>query len=386
MTKELKKLILDAGKKLERLDFGEAVSLYQQALKKSPGNAAASLGLAMAYNRIGRSADALALLQPLWIATQGSSASVQKATQAEIMAQVGLAFLQMGNPEQALGAYRIALGLHRSKAIEQQIATLSAMVKSASPLEQLLQYANAQLSSGKTAEAVQSLKAALALSPDNDVVLHALGDALRLAGDFSAAMTCIQQAIVMQPEVAQYHNTLGMLFQNRGEFEQAVKFHQRALKLNPKFAPAMCNLGIALRHLGDAAQALKAYEAALRIDPNLVQAYNNMGNVLRDLGRLPEARAAYKKAISLAPNYRDAVNNLAAISEGSAKAKVKDALTKAGGAKVPKSAPKPTPKAKTKAGSQPAKKAPVGPKSKPTNQPKNAPKKSAAKPKKRPRK
>lgn len=378
MTKELQKLILDAGKKLERLDFGEAIGLYQKVLKQSPGNAAASLGLAMAYNRTGKSADAMALLQPLWVATQSAAGSVQKATQAEIMAQVGLAFLQMGNPEQALGAYRIALGLQRSKAIEQQIATLSAMLRGASPLEQLMRHANTQLASGKIPEAVQSLKAALTLAPDNDVVLHALGDALRMAGDFSGAMTCIQQAIVMQPEVAQYHNTLGMLFQNRGEFEQAVKFHQRALKLDPKFAPAMCNLGIALRHLGELPQALKAYEAALKIDPNLVQAYNNLGNVLRDLGKISEARLAYKKAIALAPNYRDAVNNLAAMGDG--------AGPKKAAAKGKKSAPGGKPKADSQAvKSQSAKTKPVSAKSNGAKKPSKAAKKAPAKTKKRSR-
>ncbi|WP_432743667.1 tetratricopeptide repeat protein [Methylobacter sp. G7] len=62
----------DVGNQLENHHYADAAELYRAALKMQPGNAAASMGLAMVHNRTGQPEAALKLLQGVWKAIANS--------------------------------------------------------------------------------------------------------------------------------------------------------------------------------------------------------------------------------------------------------------------------------------------------------------------------
>ena len=341
MKNSFETLVQQASAKLQALDFGNAAELYNEALRLKPNNGAAQMGLAMVYNHIGESAKALQILQTIWASIQSRIAENQpapdKSTQAEILAQIGIAQYQLGQLDQALASYKQAFSLYPGEQLQIRINSLTSAVATASPFEQLLKYAQKHQANGLLDEAIKAFKAALQLNSDSDRAQHGLGNALRQQGDLQAAMPCIQQAIIMQPEVAEYYNTLGLLFQQKGELEKAVTFHQKAISLDPNYAVAFCNLGVALKNLDRAADAIAAYQQALKINPNMPEVYNNLGNLLRRMGDIAGAQASLEQALKIKPNYPDAQQNLnellASLKPVTKKPRAKPAPKKASAAK-----------------------------------------------------
>jgi tetratricopeptide (TPR) repeat protein len=312
-------LLKQAAAKLDAFDFGEALKLYNQANKLKPGNAAAQMGMAVVFNRTGESANALVILQKLWQAVQAKEAKVKKETQSEIMAQVGLAFEQLGQTQQALGCYRLSHNIVSSETLLRKIQSFTKASAVSAPFEQLIKHAQALVKEGNLVDATRTYKAALVLNADSDIGLNGLADCLRQMNDLTGALQCVQQAILLKPDEAVYQNTLGLIYLQRDETAKAVKVFLRAIKLNSKFANAYINLGVAYKRIEKLSDAVKAYETAIKLRPDMPQAHNNLGNVLNLLGDKISAKKQYEIAIKLQPNYQDALNNLKEISKATVK-------------------------------------------------------------------
>lgn len=308
-------LLKQAAAKLDAFDFGEALKLYNQANKQKPGNAAAQMGMAVVLNRTGESANALVILQKLWQTVQAKEAKVKKETQSEIMAQVGFAFEQLGQAQQALGCYRLAYKIISSETLLKKIESLTNASAISAPFEQLIKHAQALANEGNLVDATRTYKAALVLNSDSDIGLNGLADCLRQMNDLAGALQCVQQAILLKPDDAVYQNTLGLIYLQRDETAKAVKVFLRAIKLNSKFANAYINLGVAYKRIDKLSDAIKAYETAIKLKPEMPQAHNNLGNVLNLLGDKISAKKQYEIAIQLKPNYQDALHNLDEINK-----------------------------------------------------------------------
>lgn len=308
-------LLKQAAAKLDAFDFGEALKLYNQANNQEPGNAAAQMGMAVVLNRTGESANALVILQKIWQAVQAKEAKVKKETQSEIMAQVGLAFEQLGQTQQALGCYRMSYKIASSETLLKKIESLTKATAISAPFEQLIKHAQALVYEGNLVDATKTYKAALVLNADSDIGLNGLADCLRQMNDLTGALQCVQHAILIKPDDAVYQNTLGLIYLQRDETAKAVKVFLRAIKLNSKFATAYINLGVAYKRIDKLSEAVRAYETAIKLRPDMPQAHNNLGNVFNLLGDKISAKKQYEIAIKILPNYQDALKNLDEINK-----------------------------------------------------------------------
>lgn len=313
LPKSLETLLQKASTQLQSLNLSEAERLYVQALTKRPGLRAAQLGLAMVYNRTQRADQAFTMLRTVWNDIQPPNPPAAASTQAEILAQLGLAKHQQGHLDDALVCYRQAFQLCPSPALQSLIQQATTESTQIHPVQQLLHYAWKELQQGRKVEAARACHAALQLNPDSDAALHLLGDVRRQQGRLDEALPLIQQAIILQPEVAEYHNTLGMLFHQKNEHAKAVRLYQRALKLDSTHAAAQSNLGVALKQQGKFEEAVHAYEKALKLSPDMPEIHNNLGNLQRQLGQFGAARINFERALLLQPGYADAEANLASL-------------------------------------------------------------------------
>lgn len=325
MAKSIAALLKDAGARLEQYDFGSALQLYGQAMALEPQNAAAAMGMAMVFNRTGKPAEALALLERIWTAMVAARPKATAVQQAAVLAQVGLAKEQLGRLGEALETYQQAGRLVRSPDLERRVKQLEPLVGSPVPVQQLILNARRLQANGQLEEAARTFRAALQLQPDSAEVLHGLALVLRALKAPADAMPLLQKAVILAPERAEYYNDLGLLFQDRADFAKAISFHKRALKVDPMFAFAWINLGVAYKRLGRMQESEEAYRKALEVDPRLPQAHNNLGNLLRVTGRLEDARRHLRRALALQPGYRDAQENLAAVASEVAARKAKPA-------------------------------------------------------------
>jgi tetratricopeptide (TPR) repeat protein len=328
----------EAAARLERYDFGSALQIYQQVLAAQPGNAAAAMGMAMAFNRTGKPAEALHLLQKVWKAVSTANPKAGPQQLASVLAQLGLAQQQLGKLGEALESFRQAARLVRSEDLTRRIKQLEPLVSSPLPVQQLILQARALHGQFQMQEAVKTFRAALQLQQDSTEALHGLALVLRDLKSSDEALPLLQKAIMLAPERPEFFNDIGLLFQDRSDFGKAVSFHRRAVKIDPSFVFAYINLGVAHKRLGQFEDSVAAYRKALEINPESAEAHNNLGNLLRSMGELKQAKAHLEKALALRPGYPDAEANLEMVTnaisqEKQAKKKTVDAATKVVAAK-----------------------------------------------------
>lgn len=315
MGKTLTAILKEVGILLENRDYANATTLYQDAIKLQPGNAAAAMGIAMIHNRTGQPEEALKILQEVWKSIVSSKMKKVIAPKAAVLAQIRLAQQQLGRAIEALQIFRQAIALFPSAELTERIQKLENVIENPNTIEQLLMRAKQMQRSGKLEEAVKVYHAALHINADHPEALHGLGLALRAQKDLEGALSLIQQGIMLAPDRPDYYNDLGILFQERGDLEKAISFYKLALNVKTDFVPAYINLGVAYKRLGKLDDAIAAYREAISLQPNSAAAHNNLGNLLRIQGDRVNACKELKKAIKLQPDYQAAMDNLAVLEQ-----------------------------------------------------------------------
>lgn len=172
---------------------------------------------------------------------------------------------------------------------------------------------NALRDLGRFDEAVTAYRAALGLNPRDANTQNNFGVALKRMGRPEEALAAYRAALDLNPRFSMAHSNLGNALQDLGRHEEAVAAYRAALDANPAYAEGYGNLGNALKALRRYDEALAAYCAALEINPRYAAAYSNMGSTLHELGRLEEAEAALRMALDVDPAYGDAHFNLSLV-------------------------------------------------------------------------
>jgi tetratricopeptide (TPR) repeat protein len=162
----------------------------------------------------------------------------------------------------------------------------------------------------KPQAAVQELRAAVKLSPDNAKYMLALGVALAEV-DRKEAVTILRGAVQHGATSADAYYNLGLALGNDGDDTGAEQELTRALETNPKHAAALRALGVTLMHEGKLEQAARALRQALDAAPRDAEASNNLGTVQLKLKDYGGAIESLQRAVELNPNLIKAHANLA---------------------------------------------------------------------------
>src|ERR1700693_5582592 len=168
-----------------------------------------------------------------------------------------------------------------------------ARIDEATPVEmnQLVALINA----GRHVDLESKARELLNLHPNAGVVWQVLGLALTRQG--KDALQALKMASQLLPNDAGVHNNLGNALGRLGQLDEAVASYRRALVLNPDFAEAHNNLGHALLDLGQMDEAVASCRRALELKPRYAEAHDTLGNALLNLGRLDDAAASYRRAL-----------------------------------------------------------------------------------------
>lgn len=102
------------------------------------------------------------------------------------------------------------------------------------------------LRSGKPADAVYHLRAALALSPNHPQTNFYLGIALSQTGDAAESFQAFDKALAGRPDSAEFHYNYGIALWQAGRADAAIGQFRRTLQIAPENAMAHCALGMAL--------------------------------------------------------------------------------------------------------------------------------------------
>ena len=160
------------------------------------------------------------------------------------------------------------------------------------------------------AEALEPMRQAVRLQPQDAEGHHNLATTLRELGFYREAEASCRQALLLKPQYAEAYNSLGNILNDQGRFGEAENACRQALILKPLSAGASLNLGNALKGQGRWREAEDCYRQSLDTDPNFFEALGNLVNVLGNEGRVDEAETFYRRAILLRPDDLTLLSNL----------------------------------------------------------------------------
>jgi tetratricopeptide (TPR) repeat protein len=238
----------------------EGISHFQAALKQQPHSIDAVLGLAGAYQAVGRSSD-------------------------------------------AESSYRRALALQPGYWVTYN------------------QFGNFYHRAGRYAEAAQMFQRVVALTPDNARAHSNLGGEYLLLGDYVKARDAFQASIRISPSDGAYSN-LGTLEFAQARYKEAADAFERAIEINPETSAYWLNLGDAYRWIPDSRKrSERAYERAIQlahrelsINDRWPLSYWTLGLSLAKAGQMEEGMRQVQKAIQLEPSNPEFLLGAAVVS------------------------------------------------------------------------
>ena len=187
-------------------------------------------------------------------------------------------------------------------------------------------------------EAVDSLRHALELAPDNAFTHLNLGTALFETGDAAGALAQFKEAVRLSPGMAKAHYGVGIVTEASGRDREAIDAFTAAVAADPTSLEAHLSLADALRRNRRDADALPHYTTIITANPSASPAHFGLAMALVRLRRYGEARDVLSRASATfadQPGFAHALARLLAaapddrIRDGTRALAIMDTLVKA---------------------------------------------------------
>jgi Flp pilus assembly protein TadD len=168
---------------------------------------------------------------------------------------------------------------------------------------------------GRFPEAIDRLRTARRLLPDEPRVYIFLGLAEHGAGNTAAAVDAYQQALARDRDLAAARYNLGCLLLEHDNARAAVAELTTFVRLQPDSPEGWLRLGTAHLHNNDLAEAEQGFLNAARLSPDHPEALNGLGVIRFHQNRPREAADQFNKILLNHPGYSPALFNLGVIHQ-----------------------------------------------------------------------
>lgn len=212
----------------------------------------------------------------------------------------GFDLYQAGRSEEAIAAFRASIAVKPSA---------EAFYNLGLAYEQLEQHDNAIAAFGQ----------ALQLDKSDAQAWLGLGDAYYNSEKMDEAIIAYRQSLMLDPNNKIAWNYLGDAYQTGGRYREAIDAYQKALRLDSGYGEAwrnVCSTTVEMYSFGDAqagadySNALYAGRQAVKFSPDDAEAWQCLGNVSFETENYADAVKAFQRAVQLDPNNADLRNSL----------------------------------------------------------------------------
>ena len=129
---------------------------------------------------------------------------------------------------------------------------------------------------GMRNEAILEFKKAIAIEPDYPMAHNNLGAAYTKKGMLDDAITEFKRALAIDSHYLDASNNLGSAYKQKGMLDQAITEFKKVISVNPNYAKAYYNLGTTYARKGEWDAAILEYIHAIDIKPDYAEAHNNL--------------------------------------------------------------------------------------------------------------
>ena len=259
-----------------------AEKLLYDAVKLYPQHENYALALASVLQKAGRLDEALSFY-------------VKYPDNASALAQTGYVYLQKGQNDFALSAFK--------KSLEKNEYCLPALIGKALILRQ----------EGQHFDALQVLQEIYKIGTDAELE-YQLSVQYRLCGQCENALTHIDKALSME-QTASFLNEKGLILEGLKQYDNAQTVYEDAIRFNPYAPDSFANLGNLHLKNENFRRAEDYYKKALALDDEFLNAHHNLAIALCKQGREAEGLEHYRSALLINKNHIPSLYNLAMILE-----------------------------------------------------------------------
>ena len=214
--------------------------------------------------------------------------------EAECFNAIALLRASMGKNEEAIEAYKKAIGLAPGQIFAwNNLGNLCLMI-------------------GRNDEALVTFQKAIECNTQDPIAWNGMGNVYQKIGYVDDAIAAYQNAIQSLPSFAYPWNGLGETYASVGRIEDAIKAFQRAAQLNSHYITPWLRLGEILTKQERYRDALRAFHHAASLDRRSSALWNEIGQVYARLNELREAEDAFFKAVEIDRGNGRAYHNLGA--------------------------------------------------------------------------
>ena len=164
-----------------------------------------------------------------------------------------------------------------------------------------LKLALAYLRSARLDEAIEHLRQATTIDPDDIGGRLALASAYEEAGDPARALEALRAANQIRPGEAPILFAIGFCLEKLRQPAEAAEYYRDAIDRGDGMLPARQRLAAVDMVLGDLDEAIVQHEAMLRERPDESWIYGTLGYLYHRKGRCAEAVSAFETAIAIEP-------------------------------------------------------------------------------------
>lgn len=165
----------------------------------------------------------------------------------------------------ATAAIREAIKIEKTPELEEQLKRLVTLQVT---YTDLWNEARNQMSGGRNAEAIATLKKILAMRPTDAKAHGKLGLLYAMSGKREAAIEELQAVAKYDPEDPYGHGLLGWIAYLEDRPAEAIAHYQLAVEIEPYFDKLRHQMGLALVKLDRPDEALEQFQLALQINPD----------------------------------------------------------------------------------------------------------------------
>jgi protein TonB len=154
-------------------------------------------------------------------------------------------------------------------------------------------------SRGDYATALNLMRKATSINPENGSAWNGLGRALLAMNQLDAASEALQTSIQKSPDSREAYNNLGLVYWRQQKYGEAAAQFRKQLVVNPDDHYAHRNLGMMLREQHQCSEAMPELQKALSLTPNHAETLLAQGVCDLDLGNPAKGMSELEQATSV---------------------------------------------------------------------------------------
>lgn len=177
--------------------------------------------------------------------------------------------------------------------------------------------------SNDTSHAIIYYKNAVALNPNDFMLLFNLANELYGQGHNEEAIIYYDRALELRSNVEQVYFNKGVVLTQLEQYDKAADCFMQAINTNKNYTRAYTHAGNALEKSNKHLEAIDVYKKAIEVDPNSAELHHRLAVVYRHLDKFQEAIDELRHAIAKNPTntiYKLELANTLHLIDGSEEA------------------------------------------------------------------